>query len=31
MLETINMVQVCCPVGVSEEIMAVFYLKKVST
>ena len=22
------MVQVCCPVGVSEEIMAVFYLKK---
>ena len=28
MLKTINMVQVCCPVGVSEEIMAVFYLKK---
>ena len=30
MLKTINMVQVCCPVGVSEEIMSVFYLKKVS-
>ena len=28
MLKTINMVQVCCPVGGSEEIMAVFYLKK---
>ena len=24
MLKTINMVQVCCPVGVSEEIMSVF-------
>ena len=28
MLKTINMVHVCCSVGVSEEIMAVFYLKK---
>ena len=28
MLKTINMVQVCCRVGISEEIMAVFYLKK---
>ena len=27
-LKTINMVQVCCPVGVSEEITAVFYLEK---
>ena len=31
MLKTINMVQVCCPIGVSEEITAVFDLKKVST
>ena len=30
MLETLNMVLVCCPVGFSEEIMAVFGLKKVS-
>ena len=30
MLETINMVQVCCPVGVSEEIMAVFLKKSLN-
>ena len=27
MLKTINIVQVCCPVGVSEEIMAVSFEK----
>ena len=29
MLKAINMVQVCCSVGVSEEITAVFLLKNI--
>ena len=30
MLKTINLVQVCCPVGVSEEIMAVLFEKSLN-